>query len=154
MADNKVSEMLFGASENFRGMIDANSVIGEPITMDDGTLIVPISKVSFGFGGGGSEFDSKNTTDTRFGGGMGGGASVKAEAFLVINNGSVRLIPMGAESSPIDKVIDLVPEIIGKVNGFISSRKEKKADKKDKKASKKSAHGKETINTGEENDND
>ena len=73
MADNKVSEMISEASENFKSMINSNSVVGEPIAMEDGTVIVPISKVSFGFGGGGSEFDSKNSADTRFGGGMGGG---------------------------------------------------------------------------------
>lgn len=131
MSDNKVAEMLSEVSGNFKGMIDANSVIGEPITAGDGTIIVPISKVSFGFGGGGSEFEGKNTTDTRFGGGMGGGASVKAEAFLVINNGNVRLISMGGETSPLDKIVDLMPGIIDKVNGFIASRSEKKANKKE-----------------------
>ncbi|MCD8181294.1 MAG: sporulation protein YtfJ [Firmicutes bacterium] len=131
MSDNKVAEMLSEVSGNFKGMIDANSVVGEPITAGDGTIIVPISKVSFGFGGGGSEFEGKNTADTRFGGGMGGGASVKAEAFLVINNGNVRLISMGGETSPLDKIVDLVPGIIDKVNGFIAGRSEKKANKKE-----------------------
>lgn len=54
---NKVSEMFEGLTNNFKGMIDANSVVGEPIIVNDGTMIVPISKVSFGFGGGGCEFD-------------------------------------------------------------------------------------------------
>lgn len=130
MSDNKVSDMLSGVTENFRGMIDANSVVGDPIVMDDGTMIVPISKVSFGFGGGGSEFDSKNSSDTRFGGGMGGGAGVSAEAFLVINNGNVRLIPMNGGSSPMDKFVDLMPGMIDKVNGFISEQRDKKAAKK------------------------
>lgn len=125
MAENKVSEMLSHVSENFRGMIDANSVVGEVINAGDGTIIVPISKVSFGFGGGGCEFDSKNAIDSRFGGGMSGGASVKAEAFLVINNGNVRLISMGGESSPVDKILDLMPGIIDKVNGFLEKRKSK-----------------------------
>ncbi len=148
MADNKVSEMILTASENFKGMIDANSVIGEPITVEDGTVIVPVSKVSFGFGGGGSEFDSKNGTSANFGGGMGGGASVKAEAFLVITNGNVRLISMGGGSSPLDKIVDLVPGMIDKVNGFITARSEKKA------AKKAAQNGEETNNTGEIYDND
>lgn len=135
MSDNKVSEMISEASENFKGMINSNSVVGEPMEMGDGTVIVPISKVSFGFGGGGSEFDSKKESDALFGGGMGGGASVKAEAFLVINNGNVRLIPMDGGSSPLDKVIDLMPGIIDKVNGFMSDRKEKKAQKNAEKTS-------------------
>lgn len=132
MADNKINEMLSEAASKFKGMIDANSVVGEPIMTQDGTMIVPISKVSFGFGGGGSEFDSKtNSTGTHFGGGMGGGASVNAEAFLVINNGNVRLVPMGSGSSPVDKIVDMVPGMIDKVNGFITSHNEKKAAKKE-----------------------
>ena len=110
---NKVSEMFEGLTNNFKGMIDANSVVGEPIIVNDGTMIVPISKVSFGFGGG-----------------MGGGASVDAMAFLVINNGNVRLIPMEGGSSPVDKLIDLVPEVVDKVNGFFAERRERKAQKK------------------------
>ena len=132
---NKVSEMFEGLTNNFKGMIDANSVVGEPIIVNDGTMIVPISKVSFGFGGGGWEFDrKKNDTqsldDKNFGGGMGGGASVDAMAFLVINNGNVRLIPMEGGSSPVDKLIDLVPEVVDKVNGFFAERRERKAQKK------------------------
>lgn len=148
MSDNKVSEMFAEASEKFGGMIDANSVVGEPVVAGDGTMIIPISKVSFGFGGGGSEFDSKKSDDVRFCGGMGGGASVKAEAFLVINNGNVRLIPMNGGSTPIDKLVDLMPGMIDKVNGFIAGRSEKKAAKKAAQQSEK------TDITGEEYDND
>ncbi len=129
MAVNKVSEMFSVTSEKFRGLIDANSVVGEPIAAGDGTLIVPVSKVSFGFGGGGTEFDSDKSTDTRFGGGMGGGASVKAEAFLVINNNNVRLVPMGGSNAPLDKLVDLVPDILDKVNNVISDMSKKKAKK-------------------------
>lgn len=145
MADNKVSEMFAEASEKFGTLIDANSVVGEPVIAGDGTMIVPISKVSFGFGGGGSEFDSKKSDNPHFGGGMGGGASVKAEAFLVINNGNVRLIPMGGGSSPIDKLVDLMPDMIDKVNSFITERSEKKAAQK---------AAQEYEETGEEYDND
>ena len=111
-------------------MIDANAVIGDVITVGDGTMIIPISKVSFGFGGGGNEFEKKNTNGTRFGGGVGGGASVKAEAFLVINNDNVRLISMDAPASSVDKVIDMMPGIIDKANGFISGFSETRAAKK------------------------
>lgn len=130
MQENKVSAMFEVASDKFRGLIDANSVVGEPIMAQDGTMIVPISKLSFGFGGGGSEFDSKKNTDTNFGGGMGGGASVEAEAFLVINEGNVRLIPMGSGGGAVDKIIDMMPTAIDKVNGFLAGRSDKKAAKK------------------------
>lgn len=135
MDENKVSELFTVASEKFKMMIDTNSVIGNPITAGDGTVIIPVSQVSFGFGGGGNEFEKKSANGTRFGGGIGGGASVKAEAFLVINNDNVRLIPMDAPSSPIDKVIDLMPGIIDKANGFISNMNRKRAEKKTEKES-------------------
>lgn len=130
MDENKVSDLFTLASEKFKGLIDANSVVGEPMKVSDGTVIIPISKVSFGFGGGGNEFEKKNSAGTRFGGGAGGGASVQAEAFLIINNDNVRLMPMGGTSSPIDRVIDMVPGIIDKANGFFSSVSDKRAAKK------------------------
>lgn len=139
MDENKVSDLFTLASEKFKGLIDANAVIGDVITVGDGTMIIPISKVSFGFGGGGNEFEKKNTNGTRFGGGVGGGASVKAEAFLVINNDNVRLISMDAPASSVDKVIDMMPGIIDKANGFISGFSEKRAAKKAAKKAEKEA---------------
>lgn len=124
---NPIKEMIEGALSSVQGMIDTKSVIGEPILAQDGTLIVPVSKLTFGVGGGGSEFapKDKNSAAT-FAGGMGGGASVQAEAFLVINNSNVRLISVKASSSSVDKLIDMVPSMIDKVNGFISSHKKEK----------------------------
>ena len=123
---NKVKDMLDGAIANMATSFTANSVIGEPITADDGTIIVPITKVSMGFGGGGSDFEAKNMNcEGSFAGGIGGGASIKAEAFLVINNGNVRLITMNGNSSPVDRIIDMIPGTIDKVNGLISKKKNK-----------------------------
>ncbi len=123
---NKVKDMLDGAIANMRTTFEANSVIGDPITASDGTIIVPITRVSMGFGGGGSDFEAKNEKlDGSFAGGIGGGASIKAEAFLVINNGNVRLITMNGNSSPVDRIIDMIPGTIDKVNGIISKKKNK-----------------------------
>lgn len=122
--DNPVKEMLDGAIKNFETLIDTKKIIGEPIKAADGTVIVPVTKVTIGFGGGGSEFPSKQADKgTPFGGGIGGGVKMDPEAFLVINNGNVRLIPMGGGSSPLDKVIDLVPDMVDKVNGFFKKDK-------------------------------
>ncbi len=124
--NNKVKDMLDGAIANMASSFTANSVIGEAITAGDGTIIVPITKVSVGFGGGGSDFEAKNEKcEGSFAGGIGGGASIKAEAFLVINNGNVRIITMDGNSSPVDKVIDMIPGAIDKVNAFIEKRKNK-----------------------------
>ena len=139
MDENKVSDLFTFASEKFKGLIDANTVIGDVITVGDGTIIIPVSKITFGFGGGGNEFEKKNTEGTRFGGGIGGGASVRAEAFLVVNNDNVRLISLDAPVTPVDKVIDMVPGIIDKANGFLSGFGEKRAAKKAAKKAEKQA---------------
>lgn len=130
--DNRVKDMLEGAVKSIRTACDANSVVGETISAPDGTLIVPISRVSFGFGGGGGDFEAKNAQGSgSFAGGIGGGASVRAEAFLVINGGSVRLITMNGGSSPVDRIVDMLPEAIDTVNGFIAKKKDKKRNKTD-----------------------
>lgn len=127
---NPIKEMIDGALDGIKGMVETKSIIGEPIIAQDGTIIVPVSKVSFGVGGGGSEFEAKNKQgENLFAGGIGSGATVKAEAFLVINNGNVRIIPMNASMTSIDKLIDLMPNAIDKANNFFSKRKkEKKAN--------------------------
>lgn len=126
---NPIKEMIEGALTSVQGMIDTKSVIGEPIIAQDGTVIVPVSKLTFGVGGGGSEFAAKdNKSDATFAGGMGAGASVQAEAFLVINNSNVRLIPVKSSSNSVDKLIDMVPGMVDKVNGFIASRKKEKGE--------------------------
>lgn len=126
---NPIKEMIEGALSSVQGMIDTKSVIGEPIIAQDGTVIVPVSKVTFGVGGGGSEFAPKDKhSDVTFAGGMGGGASVQAEAFLVINSSNVRLIPVKSSSSSVDKLIDMVPGMVDKVNDFIASRKKEKGE--------------------------
>lgn len=122
--DNPVKDLIEGAIKNIEGLIDSKNIIGEPISAGDGTVIIPVSKVSVGFGGGGSEFDSKHASqDKSFGGGIGGGVKLNPEAFLVISNGNVRLISMNGGTSPLDKVIDLVPGMVDKVNDFINKRK-------------------------------
>ncbi len=126
---NKVQEMLESAVSNIKATFDADSIIGTPVTAEDGTIVIPITRVSYGFGGGGGDFSAKNNTvDGTFAGGIGGGASIKAEAFLVINGGNVRLITMDGGSSTVDRIIDMVPGAISKVNEFIDSRR-KNSDK-------------------------
>ena len=121
---NNINEMLDNLLKNIDVVSQTKKVIGDVMTMDDGTIIVPVSKVSMGFGGGGSDFTSKNQPAS--GGGIGGGVKVTPEAFLVINNGNVRLIPMdGGAPSPLNKAIDMLPGLIDKGNGFISTRKAK-----------------------------
>lgn len=124
--DNPIKEIISGTIDNLEGLIDSKNIIGDPITAPDGTIIIPVTNVSMGFGGGGSEFSAKTGNDKQFGGGMGGGVKLTAEAFLVINNSNVRLIPVSnSSSSPLNKLVDLVPDMLDKVNGFFKKDNER-----------------------------
>ena len=126
---NSVSEMLENTIKIIKTMIDVNSVVGEPIKIDDGTVIVPVAKISYGFAGGGSDAVSKHSSsDKNFAGGIGGGSSVKAEAFLVITNGNVRIIPVDGNVSTADKIVDMVPGMVDKVSGIFAKDKNSDGD--------------------------
>ena len=121
--------MLEGTIAKLREMVNANTVVGEPITTADGVTIIPVSKVSIGFGGGGSDFVSKhlNNHENPFGGGMGAGVKVDPVAFLVIKEGSVRMIPVATPASTTaDRIVEMVPDTLDKIATFVESRTEKK----------------------------
>ena len=123
--------MLENTIAKIREMVDVNSVIGTPITTPDGVTIIPVSKVSVGFGGGGSDFVSKhpNKQDNPFGGGAGAGVNVTPIAFLIVKDGNVRMLPVAAPASTTaDRVVDLVPDFLDKVSNFIDSRTDKKGE--------------------------
>lgn len=110
-------------------MVDVNSVVGDPITTPDGVTIIPISKVSIGFGGGGSDFVSKNVNkqENPFGGGAGGGVKISPVAFLIVKDGNVRMLPVAAPANTTaDRVVEMVPDVLDKVSAFIDSRTQKK----------------------------
>jgi len=118
--------MLENTISKIREMVDVNSVIGTPITTPDGVTIIPVSKVSVGFGGGGSDF-TKGTD--AFGGGAGGGVKVTPICFLIVKDGAVRMMPVAAPAnSTADRIVEQVPDLLDKVAAFIDSRTEKKAE--------------------------
>lgn len=117
-----VSELMGITMEKVKEMVDINSIIGEPIKVDENITIIPISKVSFGFASGGSDLPNKLSRDL-FGGGAGAGVSIKPEGFLVINNGEVKMISATTSSDPISSAINAVPGVVEKINGFISKKK-------------------------------
>ena len=119
--------MLDSTIAKIRQMVDVNSVVGEPITAG-GVTIVPISKVSVGFGGGGSDYVSRNMNkqENPFGGGAGGGVKVTPVAFLIIKDGSVRMLPVAAPANTTaDRIVEQVPDLLDKVSSFIDSRTKK-----------------------------
>ena len=106
-------------------MVDVNSVVGDPITTPDGVTIIPISRVSIGFGGGGSDFVSKNINkqENPFGGGAGGGVKINPIAFLVVKEGSVRMIPVAAPANTTaDRIVEMVPDTLDKIAAFLDTR--------------------------------
>ena len=121
--------MLEGTIAKIKEMVDVNSVIGEPITTPDGMTIIPVSKVSVGFGGGGSDFVSKNLNkqENPFGGGAGGGVKVTPIAFLIIKEGSVRMLPVATPANTTtDRIVEMVPDVLDRITAFVDSRTEKK----------------------------
>ena len=126
----KLPNMLENTISKIREMVDANSVVGEPIVAGDVT-IVPISKVSIGYGGGGSDFTTKNSGEKEnpFGGGVGAGVKVTPVAFLVIKEGNVRVLPVAAPANTTaDRLVEMVPDTLDKITSFIESHKGKKAE--------------------------
>lgn len=121
--------MLENTIAKIREMVDVNSVVGEPITTPDGVTIIPVSKVSVGLGGGGSDFVSKNANrhENPFGGGVGAGVKVTPVAFLVVKEGSVRMLPVATPANTTaDRIVEMVPDTLDKIAAFIDSRLEKK----------------------------
>lgn len=126
------SQMLESAIAKVREMVDVNSVIGTPITTADGVTIIPVSKVSVGFGGGGSDYVSKNANkldNHPFGGGAGGGVCVTPIAFLIVKEGNVRMLPVATPANTTaDRLVEMIPDTLDKVSAFIDSHSKKNAE--------------------------
>ena len=100
--------------DKIRAMVDSNTIIGTPIHTADGTMIVPVSKMSFGFASGGSDFPSKTNKDL-FGGGGGAGVSVTPVAFLVVKDGNVRMMQLADTANTVDRAIGMLPDVVDKI---------------------------------------
>jgi len=109
--------------EKMKEMVDANTIIGEPITTADGVTLIPVSKVSLGFAGGGSDFSQKQDgKNLGFGGGTGAGINISPIAFVVAKGMEVEMMYITPpELTTVDRVIEKVPEVIDKVTDFLSS---------------------------------
>lgn len=128
---NNLPNMLENTIAKLREMVDVNSVIGDPITTPDGVTIIPVSKVSVGFGGGGSDFVSKNVNkqENPFGGGVGAGVKVTPIAFLIVKEGNVRMLPVATPANTTaDRLVEMVPDTLDKIAAFIDSRTQKKGE--------------------------
>ena len=120
--DDKVKDLVNTAMGNMRELSDADTIIGDPIKLDGDITIIPVSKVSYGFAAGGSDLPSK-TNAALFGGGTGGGVTVQPIAFIVVANGDVKLLQINQDKSSAGAVVNMIPQIIDKVQAMVSKDK-------------------------------
>jgi len=128
----KLPNMLDNTIAKIRDMVDVNSVVGQPMDIGNGVTIIPISKVTVGFAGGGCDYVSKhpNQHENPFGGGVGAGMNIVPIAFLVIKEGSVRMLPVALPANTtVDRLVEMVPETIDKISGYVDAYLEKKENK-------------------------
>ena len=130
MAEHPIQSLMSVTMDKIRQMTDSNTIIGKPITTEDGTTILPVSKVSFGFASAGTDFDGKNAANKDlFGGGSGAGVNIQPVAFLVIKDGCVRTIQLSEGNNTLDRALTMVPELIEKVSALLKKDEEALSDK-------------------------
>ena len=128
MAEKSAGAILTSTIDKIRDLVDTSTIIGEPIYAEGGTTIIPVSKVTYGFASGGSDFPSKNNVEL-FGGAGGAGITINPVAFLVVKDGDVTIKHITANDNAVERAVTMVPEMFDKVTSFVSKNKEAKADK-------------------------
>ena len=120
-----LNDLMSTTIDKINQMVDTNTIVGQPITTPDGVTLIPISKVSFGFGSGGGDY-GKNTSKDNFGGGSGAGVNISPVAFLVIQDGITRVLPVAVPpTSTMERIVEKVPEIMDKVEKRFDKKQEK-----------------------------
>lgn len=131
MAEHPIQGLMKTAMENIREMVDVNTIVGDAVETPDGSVIMPISKVGFGFAAGGSEFLAENQEDADasdaqnaqvafpFGGGSGGGVSITPIAFLVVNKQGVKVVPLDNQTHIYERLIDSAPQVVDKIQDML-----------------------------------
>lgn len=129
MKEHPLNDLMSATMEKIRTMVDVNTVVGTPIQTGEVTIL-PVSRASFGFASGGSDFATKNQKpgeENSFGGGSGAGVKIDPIAFLIVRGDSVKLLPvLPAPGGAIDRAVDMVPELVDKITAFIEKQQEKK----------------------------
>ena len=128
MAEHPIQGLMNVTMDKIRQMADSNTIIGKPIKTDDGTTILPVSRISFGFASAGTDFDGKNAANKDlFGGGSGAGVNIQPVAFLVVKDGCVRTIQLSDGSNTIDRALTMLPELVDKVSALLKKEEKKGA---------------------------
>lgn len=119
-----LNDLMRSTMEKIHEMVDTNTIVGQPITTPDGVTLIPISKVSFGFGSGGGDYGK--APKENFGGGSGAGVKIDPVAFLVIKDGVTRVLPVAVPPvSTLDRIVDMVPDIMDKVENYFDKKEAK-----------------------------
>lgn len=128
MSENtKLEGLVKTAMEKIHEMVDCETIIGKPIVTADGTTIIPVSKVSFGFASGGSDLPTKSPKD-QFGGGSGAGVTISPVAFIAIHNGETKLLQMTTNTPYENAVVNVVPDVVDKIIDFVDKKTGKKEE--------------------------
>ena len=129
--DHPINGLMDTTMKKIKEMIDVNTIIGDPITTPDGTTIIPVSKVSYGFASGGSDLPTKKDNKDCFGGGSGAGVTINPVAFLYVSKGNGKLIPIEKYDGAVDRIVGMVPEVLDKVSDMFKKNKGSDIDTSD-----------------------
>ena len=122
MNNQTAAGILSTTIEKVRQLVDVSTIVGEPVILSDEVTVIPVSKVTYGFASGGSDFPSKNNNHL-FGGGGGAGITINPVAFLVLKNGEVTLKHITSNANAAERIVNMVPEVIDKVNTIVTKAK-------------------------------
>jgi sporulation protein YtfJ len=137
MSDHPIQGLMTTAMESLKEMIDVNTIIGDPVETPDGSVILTVSKVGFGFAAGGSEFkveqsqsqgQGQNQSNHPFGGGSGGGVSITPIAFLIVNSQGVKMLHLDESTHLYEKILELAPQAVDKIQQMFSNKDQSKND--------------------------
>ncbi|MDQ0272104.1 GerW family sporulation protein [Cytobacillus purgationiresistens] len=131
MSDHPIQGLMTTAMENLKEMVDVNTIIGDPVETPDGSVIITVSKVGFGFAAGGSEFIMESTKGSGgessghpFGGGSGGGVSITPIAFLIVNSLGVKMVHLDESTHLYEKILDLAPQAVDKIQHMFNKKEQ------------------------------
>ena len=132
MSDHPIEGLMTTAMQSIKEMVDVNTIVGDAVQAPDGTVIIPISKVSFGFAAGGGDYSTDKDSSGEqgekklpFAGGSGAGVSINPVAFMVCGQNHIKLLPVNVNSS-VEKILDLIPELVEKANEALKEKMTKK----------------------------
>ncbi len=119
---SNINDLLNNSMNNLRTLVDVNTIVGDPIKVDGDTTIIPISKVTFGFGVGGADMPTEKTT-APFGGGSGAGVTIQPVGFITVCKGNVQLLQLSQGGGAAERLVNMVPGVMDKITGMVNDYK-------------------------------